>query len=96
MRGRKRKYFLKLLQNGIPSALALIGALITPLIWLKIVFIVVAVGIYAVVAYNQAAAMVDNDDFHERIGASVEGLKRAGLVPKSISVNGKKIRDDKE
>lgn len=39
-------------------------------------------------------AMIDNDDFHERIGASVEGLKRAGLVPKSISVNGKKMKDD--
>ncbi|MFT8398319.1 MAG: hypothetical protein ABF676_08005 [Schleiferilactobacillus harbinensis] len=92
----KRRYFKKLMLNDVPSILAFIGAIIAPMIWLKLAFVAAAVGIYAVVAYNQAGAMVDNDDFHVRIGASVEGLKNAGLVPKSISVNGKKIKDDKE
>ncbi|MBO3093054.1 hypothetical protein J5F27_14175 [Schleiferilactobacillus harbinensis] len=90
----KRRYFKKLMLNGVPSILAFIGAIIAPMIWLRIAFVVAAIGIYVLVTYNQAGAMVDNDDFHERIGASVEYLKQSGIVPTSISVNGKKIKGD--
>lgn len=90
----KRRYFKKLMLNGVPSILAFIGAIIAPMIWLKIAFVVFAVGVYVVVTYNQAVAMVANDDFHERVGASTEYLERCGLIPTSISVNGKKIKDD--
>jgi hypothetical protein len=94
MRERKLKYFKKLLLNGAPSVLGFIGALIAPLLWIKIAFVIFAIGVYVFLSYTQAAAMIDNDDFHERIGASIEGLKQAGLIPKSIRVNGKPI--DKE
>ncbi|QFR62511.1 hypothetical protein LH991_16230 [Schleiferilactobacillus harbinensis] len=94
MRERKLKYFKKLLLNGAPSVLGFIGALIASQLLIRIAFVIFAIGVYVFISYTQAAAMIDNDNFHERIGASIEGLKRAGLVPKSIRVNGKPI--DKE
>ena len=42
----KRRYFKKLMLNGVPSILAFIGAIIAPMIWLKIAFVVFAVGVY--------------------------------------------------
>ncbi|MFT8411802.1 MAG: hypothetical protein ABF743_06575 [Schleiferilactobacillus perolens] len=91
----KWKYFRRLMLNIAPSVLAVSGALIASMLWVKIVFLIFAVVAYGIVSYMQALAMVDNDDFHERIGASVEGMKKAGLLPHAISVNGKQIKGKK-
>ncbi|WP_155827921.1 hypothetical protein [Schleiferilactobacillus harbinensis] len=46
----KRRYFKQLMLSGVPSILAFIGAIIAPMIWLKLAFVAATVGIYAVVA----------------------------------------------
>lgn len=91
----KWRYFRKLMINVVPSVFAVSGALIASLLWVKIVFLIFAVVAYGIMSYMQALAMVDNDDFHERIGASVEYLEKSGLLPDSISVNGKQIKGKK-
>lgn len=93
---RKWQYFRKLLLNGLPSALAVGGALITPNGLIRTSFIILAVIIYVVVAFNQAGAMVSNDDFHERVGASAKFMKDVGLMPDLVSIKGKPVKSDKK
>jgi hypothetical protein len=68
----KWNYFRQLLNNAVPSAIAVGGALIASMLWLKALLLVFAMIAYILVSYFQAGLWLTTARFNKR---SVRQLK---------------------